>query len=62
VLLDEEGLYRVAPQELPLLRYYANAIAEVVAKVEGRLLQEAQVPHRFGQLALEQEATPVAGT
>ncbi len=62
VVLDEEGLYRPASQELPLLRYYANAIAEVASKLEGRLLQDAHVPHRLGQSALAQEAMPVAGT
>ncbi len=34
VALDEEGLYRVEPRELPLLRYYANAIAEVSSAAE----------------------------
>ena len=62
VALDEEGLYRVTPRELPLLRYYANAIAEVVAMAEVRRSLDTEEAHRLGQSVFAQEATPVAGT
>jgi glycerol-3-phosphate O-acyltransferase len=60
--LGEDGLYRATPEELPLLRYYANAIAEVVERAEGPSELETRTPQRLGQLALAQEATPAAGT
>lgn len=59
---DDEGLYRVEPRELPLLRYYANAIAEVVATAEHRPSLETEEGHRLGQSVFAQEATPAAGT
>jgi glycerol-3-phosphate O-acyltransferase len=31
----EEGLLRAAPKELPVLRYYANSVAHLVARIEG---------------------------
>ena len=62
VVLDQEGLYQVAPQELPLLRYYANAIAEAVGKLEDRLPTQLRQTHRLGQLPRSQEVTPAAGT
>jgi glycerol-3-phosphate O-acyltransferase len=62
VARGEDGLYRAAPEELPLLRYYANAIAEVVARADAAPREEAPPPQRLGQLALAQEATPLAGT
>ena len=63
VRLGEDGLHRVAPEELPLLRYYANAIAETVARAEHppTILTE-RVSQRLGQFALAQEETPLAGT
>jgi glycerol-3-phosphate O-acyltransferase len=60
--LGEDGLHRARPEELPLLRYYANAIAEVVERAEGSSEIEERRPQRLGQLALAQEATPLAGT
>ena len=63
VLVGEDGFYRVAAEELPLLRYYANAIAEGVARADPAAAPEqAAPPQRLGQLALAQEATPLAGT
>jgi glycerol-3-phosphate O-acyltransferase len=61
VRLGEDGLHRAAAEELPLLRYYANAIAEVVARAEGGAGAEERA-QRLGQFALAQEATPLAGT
>jgi hypothetical protein len=60
--LGADGLYRVTPEELPLLRYYANAIAEVVARADSSTEPEGRPLQRLGQLALAQEATPLAGT
>ena len=60
--LGADGLYRVNEKELPLLGYYANAIAEVVARADGRFEIEERPPQRLGQLALAQEATPLTGT
>ena len=39
VLVSEDGLHRIVPEELPLLRYYANAIAEAVARAEARVTE-----------------------
>jgi glycerol-3-phosphate O-acyltransferase len=36
LVVQEEGLYRAVPEELPLLRYYANSIAHLVRKADGR--------------------------
>ena len=63
VKLGEDGLHRVAPEELPLLRYYANAIAETVARAEQPpTIVTESLSQRLGQFALAQEATPLAGT
>jgi glycerol-3-phosphate O-acyltransferase len=62
VARGEDGLYRVPPEELPLLRYYANAIAEVVARADSSTELEERPVQRLGQCALAQDATPLAGT
>ena len=63
VRIGEDGLHRVAPEELPLLRYYANAIAEAVARAARAAAgEEPAAIQRLGQFALAQEATPLAGT
>ena len=48
--------------KLPLLRYYANAIAEVVARADSSTELEERPVQRQGQFALAQDATPLAGT
>jgi glycerol-3-phosphate O-acyltransferase len=34
IVLENDGLYRINPEELPVLRYYANSIAHLRSKVE----------------------------
>ncbi len=63
VRLGEDGLHLVAPEELPLLSYYANDIAETVARAEQPpAIVTESLSQRLGQFALAQEATPLAGT
>ena len=62
VARGEDGVYRAMPDELPLLRYYANAIAEAVARAHSSQEPEERPAQRLGQLAFAQEATPLAGT
>ena len=53
---------RMRSDELPLLRYYANAIAEAVARAGSTAELEGRPVQRLGQFALAQDATPLAGT
>ena len=62
VARGEDGLYRMRSDELPLLRYYANAIAEAVARAGSTAELEGRPVQRLGQFALAQDATPLAGT